>query len=729
MSETRRIGKYELRDLLGKGAGSAVYRGADGDKMVALKLMNRATVPAPALARLQQNAAAFARVRHPAIATFIETIEADSVLCIVSELVEGESLASRMKDGAPYDLRQTWEIARQLLEGIESAHTRGVFHGNLKLTNLIVDRQSRLKVTDLAAFGLGELTPNAYIAPEQLGGSTPDARSDLYQVGAIVYHLVAGRAPFSGARDEIAHRVRQERPTDPSSYSPKIAWQLDWVIQRALSKEPMDRFGSAREFLDGLRLGLQDSIGSPLPVPAPPPAAEAKSAAPVVPAKAAAPATAPKAAAPAAPPKVAAPVAPVKAAAPVAPVKAAAPAALPKAAAPVAPAKAPAPAAPPKAAAPIAPVKAAAPAAPPKAAAPVAPAKAPAPAAPAKAAAPAAPVKAAAATPPMELAAREKPPEPEIRRAAPDLVANAKLIAPAPANAPAQGADERIGLLFVDDEERVLNALRALFRNEYHVYTAASGEEALALVKRHSIPIVVSDQRMPGMTGVELLRQVRADSPRSVRMLLTGYSDLAALVGSINEGEVFRFVMKPWDNDEIRAVVSEAATVALKLAQRAAPQAAVSPRTAGSLLVIDPGKSLAEGLERLVAGEAKVTLVGTVPEAAKLLQSNEYAAIIADLRAGKDDLVKLFRVVKAKRPETLSLLVAAEADAELVADLINQAQIYRFLAKPINGRELRAHVGEAMRRYAEFKQSATKKESGLAEDVGALPGRLVSHTA
>jgi len=344
-------------------------------------------------------------------------------------------------------------------------------------------------------------------------------------------------------------------------------------------------------------------------------------------------------------------------------------------------------------------------------------------------------VKAAASVAPMELAAPIEiappvnSPAPEMKRAAPDLVANAKLIAPAPANAPAQGADERIGLLFVDDEERVLNALRALFRNEYHVYTAASGEEALALVKRHSIPIVVSDQRMPGMTGVELLRQVRANSPRSVRMLLTGYSDLAALVGSINEGEVFRFVMKPWDNDEIRAIVSEAATVALKLAQRAAPQAAVSPRTAGSLLVIDPGKSLAEGLERLVAGEAKVTLVGTVPEAAKLLQSNEYAAIVADLRAGKDDLVKLFRVVKAKRPETLSLLVASEADSELVADLINQAQIYRFLAKPLDGRELRIHVGEALRRYAEFKQSGTKKDSGLAEDVGALPGRLVSHTA
>jgi serine/threonine-protein kinase len=326
---------------------------------------------------------------------------------------------------------------------------------------------------------------------------------------------------------------------------------------------------------------------------------------------------------------------------------------------------------------------------------------------------------------PVAPAAPAKSPPPESTRPAPDLVANAKLIAPAPAEeAPAES--DRVGLLFVDDEERVLNALRALFRNDYEVHTATSGEEALALVKRHSIPIVVSDQRMPGMSGVEFLRQVRADFPRTVRMLLTGYSDLAALVGSINEGEVFRFVRKPWDNDEIRAIVTEAAAVAMKLAQRAAPQPVASPRAAGSLLVIDPGKSLAEGLEKLVAGEAKVTLVGTVPEAAKLLQSNEYAAIVADLRAGKEDLVKLFRVVKAKRPETLSILVAAEADSELVADLINQAQIYRFLAKPIDAKALLAHVGEAMRRYAELKQAGAKKGSGLAHDVGSLPG-LVSH--
>jgi response regulator RpfG family c-di-GMP phosphodiesterase len=754
MSEARRIGKFEIRDLLGKGAASAVYRGSDGDKMVALKLMNRATVGAAALARLQQSATALARVRHPAIATFIETIEADKFLCIVSELAEGESLAARMTDDTPHDLKQTWDVARQVLEGLESAHAKGVFHGSLKLANLVVDKQMRVKVTDLAAWGLGEITPNAYTAPELLGGDAPNARSDLYQVGAIVYHLVAGRPPFSGARDEIAHRVRQERPSDPSSYSPKVAWQLDWVIQRALSKEPMDRFGSAREFLDGLRLGLQDSIGSPLPVPAPPPAAEAKPAAPVraavpiAPAKAAAPAAPAKAAAPAEPAKTAAPAEPAKTAAPAAPAMTAAhvaPAAPVKVVSTFTPAKPAAPAAPTKVVSTFTPAKPGAPSAPTRAAAPIAPAQTAASAAPALAAAPVAPAKAApvataetaesaATVPAAEVDAPAQPAAPEVKRAGSGLVENARLIAPAPADEThadgADGADGRLGLLFVDDEERVLNALRSLFRNEYQVYTAASGEEALALVKRHAIPIIVSDQRMPGMNGVELLRQLRAEQPQTVRMLLTGYSDLAALVGSINEGEVFRFIRKPWDNDEIRATVSEAATAAMKLAQRAAPQSAVSPRTAGSLLVIDPGKGLAEGLERLVAGEAKVTLVGTVPEAAKLLQSNEYAAIVADLRAGKDDLVKLFRVVKAKRPETLSILVAAEADSELVADLINQAQIYRFLAKPINGRELHAHVGEALRRYAEFKQSGKKKDLGLAEDVGAAAaGRLVSHTA
>jgi serine/threonine-protein kinase len=281
-----------------------------------------------------------------------------------------------------------------------------------------------------------------------------------------------------------------------------------------------------------------------------------------------------------------------------------------------------------------------------------------------------------------------------------------------------------------------------LLRLEYRVLTATRADDGLKIMEREEVHVVMTDQRMPGMTGVEMLRELRKAMPQTVRLLLTGYSDLAALVGSINDGEIFRFVKKPWDNEEIHKMVEEAAAAAEKLAAAKAPapaaaKAAVapstptpapSPRTAGSLLVIDPGQSLAKGLERLVAGEATVQLVSTVPEAAKLLQSNEYAAIIADLRAGKEDLVKLFRVVKAKRPGTLSILVADEPDADLVAELINQAQIYRFLAKPIDGKVLRSHVSAALRHYAEFKQAA-KKPSGLAENVGARPDRLVTGAA
>ncbi len=673
MSEPRRIGKYEIQALLGKGASAGVFAGLDGDKRVALKIANRATVPPATLARLRESAGALARVRHPAIASFIELVETDKALCIVSEVAEGEPATAMLKDGARPELRLAWEIARQVLEAIEATHARGVLHGEVRPGNVIVDKQGRVKLTDLGLYDLAPNIATAYMAPEQFTGETLTPRTDLYQAAALVYHLVAGKVPFAGTRDEMAHRIAQERPTDPSSFVDKLAWQLDWVIQRALSKDPMDRFGSAREFMDGLRLGMQDSIGSPLPVPAPAPATVEK--------KPAAPAPAPQA----------------KAAAPK-PVEAKPEPAKPQAAKPAAPKPAPLELeARPEAPEPEAPKP-----------------EAPKPEAP-------------KAETPKPGAAKAETPQPAVK-----LSDRAKLLVPVPIDEP-EPEGPRTRILFVDDEERVLNALRALFRNDYEVFTAQSAAAGLELAKRESIPVVVSDQRMPGMTGVEMLRELKKTSPRAVRMLLTGYSDLASLVGSINEGEVFRFVRKPWDNEEIRAMVADAVAAAGKLAQRApaAPETkggALSPRSAGSLLVIDPGQSLAKGLERLVAGEAVVQLVATVPEAAKLLQVNEYAAIVADQRAGKDDLVKLFRVVKAKRPGTLSILVAEEPDAELVAELINQAQIYRFLAKPIDGKELRAHVSAALRHYAQFKQSA-KKESGLAENVGARPERLVTGAA
>jgi DNA-binding NtrC family response regulator len=121
----------------------------------------------------------------------------------------------------------------------------------------------------------------------------------------------------------------------------------------------------------------------------------------------------------------------------------------------------------------------------------------------------------------------------------------------------------RTRLLCVDDEQLVLSALTRLFRADCDVVTASSGEEALRLLRNNDFHVVISDQRMPGMKGVDLLRQIKDIAPQTMRILLTGYSDLGAIVDSVNDGEVFRYITKPWKNDALRYTVSLAAKASI----------------------------------------------------------------------------------------------------------------------------------------------------------------------
>jgi len=117
-------------------------------------------------------------------------------------------------------------------------------------------------------------------------------------------------------------------------------------------------------------------------------------------------------------------------------------------------------------------------------------------------------------------------------------------------------------LLFVDDEQRVLNSMRIMFRREFDLFLASHGAQALDIVKDKDIDVIVADHRMPQMTGVEVLTKVRKLSPRTVRILLTGYADLDAVEGSINDGEVFRFLTKPCPPKQLRDTVELAAKLA-----------------------------------------------------------------------------------------------------------------------------------------------------------------------
>lgn len=113
-------------------------------------------------------------------------------------------------------------------------------------------------------------------------------------------------------------------------------------------------------------------------------------------------------------------------------------------------------------------------------------------------------------------------------------------------------------IMIVDDESANLRLLARLFRREHQVVTAESGAEALALLEQHEIALLITDQRMPGMTGIELLKRVAVARPNTVRIILTGYTDTQSLVEAINCGQVYRFITKPWNNDDLRATVARA---------------------------------------------------------------------------------------------------------------------------------------------------------------------------
>ena len=113
-------------------------------------------------------------------------------------------------------------------------------------------------------------------------------------------------------------------------------------------------------------------------------------------------------------------------------------------------------------------------------------------------------------------------------------------------------------ILLVDDEPDILFSLRGLLRREFELHTAAGGAEALEVLGRQPVHVIMTDQRMPQMTGAEFLRRARAACPEAVRIMFTGYADLRAVIDAVNEGGIYRYLTKPWDPDELVAVLHQA---------------------------------------------------------------------------------------------------------------------------------------------------------------------------
>ncbi len=313
--------------------------------------------------------------------------------------------------------------------------------------------------------------------------------------------------------------------------------------------------------------------------------------------------------------------------------------------------------------------------------------------------------------------------------------------------------NEKLSVLFVDDEPYILESLKELFARRYKVFTTTSGEEALEIVRNHNIAIVVSDQRMPGMKGVEILRAIRELSPNTMRLLLTGFADVDAILDSVNVGEVFRYVKKPWDVDELTSILLLAENTFLnklkateasvktttkvpdpaarrvtlppavlqelrrrqdaeerffqkvneRLKQGVAPEKLLENESGKpKLLVVDDEFSVLNSLSELLADRYEVLASQTADEALKMLEQDVLiAALISDQRMPSKTGTDLLIEVSGIAPLIPKILITAYTDVEDVVRLINEGQIHRYIQKPWDSRKLKATIAEAVELYKE----------------------------
>ena len=272
------LGEYPLLSEIGRGSMGVLYRSVDPQTQhpVALKTLRR-DVPAGVAhfrAQLAAEAAALAALDHPGIVGAVAHGEADGRPYLVLGYVEGVSLGRRIERGEVYSVAAALDILRQLLDALEHSHARGVWHRDVKPSNILVTAGGLVKLTD---FGIAYRTstspgvpvpgdagdPRAllgtpgYIAPETYLNGEYDGRVDVFAAGAILYLLLVGRPPFAGSADQIMFQVCSVSPPPPSvaARSPALA-PLDAVVLTALARRAEDRFARPAKFRDALLQAL-----------------------------------------------------------------------------------------------------------------------------------------------------------------------------------------------------------------------------------------------------------------------------------------------------------------------------------------------------------------------------------------------------------------------------------------------------------------------------------------
>src|SRR5271154_161911 len=245
-------GRYELHELIGEGAFGRVYKGLDRrlHRWVAVKVIKPWWAEDSAwVDRFQREAQLLARVSDPGIVQIFDIGHAEEGPYYVAELVEGESLAERLRRG-PLPIEQARAVAEQLCRALASAHAQGVVHCDVKPANVLISDDGVVKVGDFGVARLAEGTSQApsatiagtprYMSPEQARGRPTTPATDVYSAGVVLYEMLAGQPPFAqGSPVELGLRHLQDEPPMLPVGVPRA---LREVVDRALAKDPADRY-------------------------------------------------------------------------------------------------------------------------------------------------------------------------------------------------------------------------------------------------------------------------------------------------------------------------------------------------------------------------------------------------------------------------------------------------------------------------------------------------------
>ena len=335
-------------------------------------------------------------------------------------------------------------------------------------------------------------------------------------------------------------------------------------------------------------------------------------------------------------------------------------------------------------------------------------------------------------------------------------------------------------LLFVDDEQRVLNSMRIMFRRQFELFLASHGAEALDIVRDKDIDVIVADHRMPKMTGVEVLSKVRAMSPRTVRILLTGYADLDAVEGSINDSEVFRFLTKPCAPQQLRETIELAAKLARETPVPSAPEPLTGGDTSGDtieiilqsdtvtevvagsppagtsstaileqprfaqapavgvkpklatglgIVVFSMDHEVIEVVQKSVRGRLPVYTAGNIVQVVKCLGEHRPGVLVTDVSDDKATIQSMTARLKEHLPQLVTIAVSQHRDVLDMVWLINHGQIFRFLRKPLSAGRTAISLQAALQHHRQLLKNPElikrhEVDMSTTSDTGVMDGVL-----